>query len=240
MKPPRDAATVIIARDAAAGIEVYMLRRSSRSPAAPDAYVFPGGTMDNTDRSPQARLRLAGNFRPSEPGFTYAAIRETFEECGVLFATTPVVVSKLRAARTLMLEGKRTFSETLIDLDVQLDATAVHYFSRWITPAVVPQRFDARFFVARMPEGQIAEVDEFETYDGRWMSPAEAIEAAAAREILVVFPTVKHLERLASFQDVASLLKQADAKNPLPVTPEVRESNDGTVFSLPPTVENTW
>jgi 8-oxo-dGTP pyrophosphatase MutT (NUDIX family) len=120
---PRDAATTIVCRDTDNGIEVYMLRRSSRSPAVPDAYVFPGGTLDNNDKSPQARMRLVGDWRPAEPAFTYAAIRETFEECGLLFATRPIPGDDLRAARNRMIEGKRNFSETLIDLDARLDAT---------------------------------------------------------------------------------------------------------------------
>ena len=173
--PPRDASTVIVTRDSANGIEVYLLRRSSRSTAIPDAYVFPGGTLDNTDKSPQARMRLVGQWRPAEPAFTYAAIRETFEECGLLFAVEPVPLEALRAARTKMLKHERSFSETLIDLDVRLDAHAVRYFSRWITPISSPHRFDARFFVARAPKEQVAEADELETFDGCWIRPADAL-----------------------------------------------------------------
>jgi recombination protein RecT len=235
--PPRDASTVIIARDGEAGVEVYMLRRSSRSPVVPDAYVFPGGTIDNNDRSPQARMRIAGEWRPAEPAFTYAAIRETFEECGILFSVTPIDVERLRAARTLMLEGKRSFSETLIDLDARIDARAVRYFSRWITPSVVPHRFDARFFVGRVPEGQTPETDSFETYDGRWVRPADMIEQALRNDVQVIFPTYKHLERIRSFATVDDLLSFADTKKTIPVTPHVAE---GTTFLLPPTLEDTW
>jgi len=238
--PPRDAATVIVARDSDAGIEVYMLRRSSNSKAVPDAYVFPGGTIDRGDRSPMARMRLVGDWRPAEPAFTYAAIRETYEECGLLFATSPVDPDRLRGARTRMLEGTRSFNDTLVDLDVRLDAKAIHYFSRWITPPSIPHRFDARFFVAALPAGQIAEADAFETYDGRWVKPAEMLEAGKANEVQIVFPTAKHLERVAGFPDVAGLLQFADAKTTIPVTPETRESDDGAFFFLPPTIENTW
>lgn len=237
MLPPRDASTVMIVRDAEFGIEIYMLRRSSRSPAVPDAYVFPGGTVDNNDRSPQARMRLVGEVRPSEPAFTYAAIRETFEECGILFSVGPVERERLREARTRMLEGRRSFSETLIDLDVRLDANAVRYFSRWITPPIVPHRFDARFFVGRAPADQVAEADSLETYDGRWVRPAEMIEQAKANGIQVIFPTLKHLERVARFSTVADLLAFTDTKKTIPVTPDVR---DGSFFSLPPALENTW
>jgi 8-oxo-dGTP pyrophosphatase MutT (NUDIX family) len=209
-QPPRDASTVLVVRDTSDGIEVYMLRRSSKSPSIPDAYVFPGGMVDRGDRSPQARLSLAGAWRPAEPAFTYTAIRETFEECGLLFADAAIPEARLREARTHMLEGKRSFNETLNDLGVKLDARAVHYFSRWITPSVIPQRFDARFFVARVPPEQ------------------------------VVFPTVKHLERIAAFPDVETLLNFADGKTTIPVTPEAREGDEGLLFTIPPTLENMW
>lgn len=145
MPAPRDASTIIVARDSDAGIEVYLLRRSSRAPALPDAYVFPGGTLAHSDKSPQARMRLAGQWLTDEPAFTYAAIRETYEECGLLFSVEPIPQDALRAARTRMLKHERSFNETLLDLNARLDAEAIHYFSRWITPAVNPHRFDARF-----------------------------------------------------------------------------------------------
>jgi 8-oxo-dGTP pyrophosphatase MutT (NUDIX family) len=235
--PPRDASTVIIARDSAAGIEVYVLRRGSRAPSLPDAYVFPGGILDNSDKSPQARMRLVGQWRPDEPAFTYAAIRETYEECGLLFSVEPVPLEALRAARTKMLAHERSFNETLIDLDVRLDARAIHYFSRWITPPVNPARFDARFYVARAPAGQVAEPDELETYDGRWVRPAEALDEAERGEIQMIFPTIKHLERVAKFATVDDLIAFAEKKKTIPVTPDVRE---GPEFFIPPQLENTW
>ena len=234
---PRDAATIIVCQDTDAGIEAYLLRRSSRSPAVPDAYVFPGGMLTNGDRSPQARMRLAGEWRPAEPAFTYAAIRETFEECGLLFTVSPVPVDRLRDARTRLIEGKRTFSETLTDLGARLDASAVKYFSRWITPPALPQRFDARFYVARAPVGQVAEPDAFETYDGRWVRPSDALAAVERQELQMIFPTIKHLERVGAFATVAELLAFTDTKTTIPVTPNMR---DGQTFSIPPALENTW
>ena len=237
MTSPRDASTVIVTRDGDLGIEVYLLRRSSRATAMPDAYVFPGGTLDTGDKSPQARMRLVGEWRPSEPAFTYAAIRETFEECGLLFAMSAIPHEALRTARTRMLKGERTFNETLNDLDAKLDARAVRYFSRWITPVVNPHRFDARFFVARAPEHQIAEADELETYDGRWIRPADALALAERQEIQMIFPTIKHLERLTTFATVDALFAFAETKTTMPVTPAVRP---GPSFFLPAHLEETW
>lgn len=237
MSAPRDASTVIVARDGNAGIEVYLLRRSSRATAMPDAYVFPGGTLDNGDKSPQARMNLVGEWRPAEPAFTYAAIRETFEECGLLFAVDPIPHDALRAARTRMLKGERTFNETLTDLGTKLDARALRYFSRWITPVSNPHRFDARFFVARAPDQQIAEADELETYDGRWLTPAEALGLVEREEIQMIFPTIKHLERIGTFATVDALFAFAETKTTLPVTPDMRP---GPTFFLPPHLEATW
>jgi recombination protein RecT len=234
---PRDASTVIVTRDTDAGIEVYLLRRSSNSPGFPDAYVFPGGTLDKADFSPQARMRMTGQWRPAEPAFTYAAIRETFEECGLLFAVEPIEHDVLSAARTRLLKGERSFSDTLIDLDARLDARAVRYFSRWITPSVNPHRFDARFFVARAPRGQVAEADALETYDGRWVRPADALAQVEKNEIQMIFPTIKHLERIGGFKNVYDLLAYTETKKTIPVTPEVRP---GPTYLLPPQFENTW
>lgn len=237
MPAPRDASTVVVCRDTDAGIEVYLLRRSSKSPGFPDAYVFPGGTLDKTDYSPAARMRLAGEWRPAEPAFTYAAIRETFEECGLLFSVEPVEREALRAARTRLLKGERSFADTLIDLGVRVDARAIRYFSRWITPTVNPLRFDARFFVARAPKDQIAEADELETYDGRWVRPADILGEAERNEIQMIFPTIKHLERIGGFASVEELLTFTETKKTIPITPEVRP---GPTFLLPPQFENTW
>jgi len=234
---PRDASTVVVCRDTDSGIEVYLLRRSSTAPGFPDAYVFPGGTLDKTDYSPQARMRLVGEWRPAEPAFTYAAIRETFEECGLLFSAEPMEHLTLRAARTRMLKGERSFNDTLIDLNTRLDARAIRYFSRWITPTVNPLRFDARFFVARAPANQVAEADELETFAGRWARPADVLAEVERNEIQMIFPTIKHLERIGTFACVDDLLTFTETKKTIPITPEVRP---GPTFLLPPALENTW
>jgi 8-oxo-dGTP pyrophosphatase MutT (NUDIX family) len=234
---PRDASTVIVCRDTAAGIEVYLLRRSSKSPGFPDAYVFPGGTLDEADYSPAARMRLSGRWRPAEPAFTYAAIRETFEECGLLFSVEPVEQEALRAARTRLLKGERSFGDMLAELGLHLDAQAIRYFSRWITPTVNPLRFDARFFVARAPQAQVAEADELETYDGRWVLPADILAEVERAEIQMIFVTIKHLERIGGFASVDDLLAFAETKETVTIMPEV---GPGPTFLLPPQFENAW
>ena len=202
----RDAAVLIVARDAAAGMEIYMLRRSSAARAFPDAYVFPGGAVDEADRTPAARAQLAGPWRPDEHEFTYAAIRETFEECGLLFADAPVDEQRLRAARTQLLAKTRTFPGVVDELGVRLDARAVHYYARRIAPPTAEHRFDVRFFVAELPHGQAAEADDGETSGGRWVRPAEMVAAAEAQTVRILPPTVLYLRRLAEFAGTGALL----------------------------------
>jgi 8-oxo-dGTP pyrophosphatase MutT (NUDIX family)/RimJ/RimL family protein N-acetyltransferase len=201
--PVRDAATIIVARDVPGGIEVYMVRRSASSPAFPDVYVFPGGTVDASDRVVEGldALRLA-------------AIRETFEESGLLFADTPVSEERLRAMRTAVLTGTMPFVDAVRELGVRLDTAALHYFARRITPPPATHRFDARFFVARAPEGQVAEADAFETYDGRWVRPDEMLAAAERRDAGLANPTRRYLTRIRDVRDVASLIALAAASAP--------------------------
>lgn len=237
MTEPQHASTVIIARDVRDTFEVFMLRRSAKSSFVPDVYVFPGGRVDVLDRSPAARLRVSGETMPLEPAYVYAAARESFEEAGLLFGVGSLDPAALRRARTLLLGGSRSFEQTLDDLRTTVDASAMRYFSRWITPAIEPRRFDARFFVARAPSDQAAEADSFETEDGRWLSPSAALAAHADGDLAIIFPTIKHLERMLPFSNVDQLLAFASTKAIVPVMPDVR---DGPEFFLPTMLENAW
>jgi 8-oxo-dGTP pyrophosphatase MutT (NUDIX family) len=201
-----------VARDVDGGIDVYMLRRSATSPAFPDVFVFPGGTVDADDRSVEARAALVGRTRPDDPGLTFAAIRETFEESGLLFADAPVAEARLRAARTALLAGKAAFLALVRELGVRLDGAALHYFARRITPASATHRFDARFFVARAPDDQVAEADAFETHDGRWVRPAEMLAAAQRGEVGLASPTARYFERIRNVADVAALVALAEGQ----------------------------
>jgi len=237
MTEPMPASTVIIARDVLSKLEVYMLRRSAKSSFVPDVYVFPGGRVDSVDRSPAARMRVTGDTKPMEPAYIYAAARETFEEAGLLFSSKPVDANAMRTARTLLLAGSRSFEQTLDDLKTTVDGLAFRYFSRWITPIAERRRFDARFFVARAPEGQVAEADSFETEDGVWLTPGNALARYTAGTLSMVFPTIKHLERLRAFTDVTALLGYAATKTVVPVLPELHD--DGAI-TMPPAVDGAW
>ena len=135
--------------------------------------------------------------------------------------------------------GEPTFGEVLEQLGVAVDASQLVYFSRWITPKaeMATRRFDARFFVARAPENQIAEADAAEVLDGRWLGPREALAAQARGEIGLIFPTIKHLERIAPYRTVDELLAFARAKTIVTVSPDVQP---GPRFVLIEELENAW
>jgi len=234
----RDAATVIVARDTSKGLQAFMVRRNARAVFLPDQYVFPGGRVDDADRDAAAR-RLHGSAGDLDPAYAVTAARETFEEVGLLFADRPVHVEELAALRRAMHAGEIAFADVLERLDVSIDASQLRYFSRWITPKaeLATRRFDARFFVARAPEDQVAEADATEVLDGRWIAPADALAANARGEINLIFPTIKHLERIAPYGTVDDLLAFARTKTIVTVSPDVQP---GPRFLLIPELENAW
>jgi len=198
---PRPAATVMLLRPASDGISVYMTRRSSRSRFMPDAYVFPGGAVDAADGEPPA-------------AFSVAALRELFEEAGVLLACDAAGIPAALDAgvlTTLRSEaaGGALLTALLEQRGLRLDLGALTYYSNWITPQNEPIRFDAHFFVARAPEGQIAAADAIEVHDGRWIVAADALARADRGELTIRFPTRKHLERIARYRDVDAFLAHA-------------------------------
>jgi recombination protein RecT len=237
MIEPQAAATVMIGRDARAGIEFFMLRRNSRSVFMPDVFVFPGGRVEAHDRTPFARRRLAGALQAIDAALVFAAIRETFEECGLLFTSGQVDESALTGARRRVLAGTCTFTDMLDELDARVDAGALHYFSRWITPPSETRRFDTRFFVARAPAGQAARADARETHDGVWITAADALARSSSGTFALIYPTIKHLERVAGFETLDALLDYAACKPIHPIEPSAEDDRN---FTIPPTLEGLW
>jgi 8-oxo-dGTP pyrophosphatase MutT (NUDIX family) len=220
MTEPQPAATVMVARESNDGIEVFMLRRSSHSAFMPDVFVFPGGRVD-----------------PADSAHVFAAARETFEECGLLFAIPPLDFPAVSAARERLLARTLTFVELLEATGTFVDGDALRYFSRWITPPLETRRFDTHFFVARAPAGQAAQADAMETHDGIWIRPGDALDRAAAGTFRIIFPTIKHLERLREFDSIDALLAYTSEKTIAPVMPDV---GDGRRLTIPPLLEGVW
>ncbi|MBI5279271.1 MAG: NUDIX hydrolase [Burkholderiales bacterium] len=236
--PPLASATVIMLRDAPGGIEVFLIRRHGLSDVLGGAHVFPGGKVDREDvqlaarlDQPMEALHAALGEAQLSPGqaaaLHVAAIREVFEETGVLYAG--VDESLAREAWELMREGRR-FDEVVDALDLGLTTAGLAPWSRWITPlvgGVVRKRFDTRFFVAAAPPGQEPVHDEHEATESIWLRPRDALEQYWGGAIQLAPPqlmSLAHLSRLASVNEV---LAEARRRPPARICPESFEQ-DGT------------
>jgi 8-oxo-dGTP pyrophosphatase MutT (NUDIX family) len=221
--PPIASASVIVVRDARdrTGLEVLLLERHLDADFAGGALVFPGGKVDARDRELDAarwtgrslarwRDELGTATEQDALGVLVAAIRETFEEAGVLLARhedgSPLDADALR--RPSAVEARRRLAERggswdwrpwLSDEGLVLDLGALAFWSWWVTPAGQHKRFDTRFLIAHLPPGQVAFHDDVETTDLRWIAPTEALEQQARAEATIIFPTRRNLAALADY-----------------------------------------
>ncbi len=211
----RPAATVLLLRDGADGVEVLMTRRSMTASFAPGAYVFPGGGVDALDAAshPQAQRRAT----QSDLHLTQAiaAIRESFEELGVLLARR-ADGHHATTADIAALDRKQPFVAQCQARGLTLAADEVFVLAHWITDRDLPRRFDVPFLVARMPEGQSPVADESEQFEPVWVRPADALARHKAGSFFIIFPTIRTLERLQAFANVQEVLKAcASTEQPL-------------------------
>ncbi|MBV8530923.1 MAG: hypothetical protein JO104_06365 [Candidatus Eremiobacteraeota bacterium] len=251
----RLAATVILARPP---FEVYLARRSVESAFAPSAFVFPGGTIEAQDAAAELQSRTLGlddervdrEFRaavsPHLPSgeetvdratartLLVAALRELFEEAGVLLARSaagaPIDASTAGRNRT------RSFADLLAAHDWYADARALALFSHWITPRSEPRRYNTHFFFAVAPPDQAALADAFETHDGLWIAPGAALARHHSGSMHLVYPTIKHLQRLAAFDSVEDALAFARAKPVFTIMPRDAAGD----FEIPAALEDAW
>lgn len=217
--PVRDAATVALLRDAPDGLEVYLLQRSSAAVFSPSAHVFPGGALDDSDRA-QGMNRWCSDFDRGHSvplAYYIAAIREAFEEAGLLLAyeqgddlvrlVEPDVRERFHLHRKAMHAGHRSLDSVCADEGLRLAVDRLVPFGHWITPKGAPRRFDTRFFAARAPEQQEASPDEVETTAGLWARPADVLRSSRKREVELILPTQRSLEMLAKYARVDDALE---------------------------------
>jgi len=218
--PVRPAATLLLLRDAPAGVEVLMTRRSDRASFAPGAYVFPGGRIDAGD----AAAHSIADHRPTQGAAqvtqAIAALRESFEELGVLLARrvddgAPVAPATLAAMDRSTAAGTTPFAAQCAAHGLRLAVDAVFVLAHWITDRDLPKRFDVPFLVARMPEGQEPAADETEQFEPVWVRPDEALERHRAGGFFMIFPTLRTLERLAAYPTVDAVLADCGTEQPL-------------------------
>ena len=204
--PTRPAATVLLLRDTPEGIEVLMTRRSMTASFAPGAYVFPGGGVDASDAASHGHARRRPGQSDLHLTQAIAAIRESFEELGVLLARradgsapTPGDIAALHRTSALV---PQCAARSLL-----LAADEMFVLAHWVTDRDLPQRFDVPFLVARMPAGQQPVADETEQFEPVWVRPADALKQHEAGRFFIIFPTIRTLQRLQAFSRVDAVLQ---------------------------------
>jgi 8-oxo-dGTP pyrophosphatase MutT (NUDIX family) len=206
---PRPSATVLLARDGDPW-ELLLVQRPGGADFAPGAYVFPGGTVHEDDRDFEDEIRAA-------------AVRELFEEAGILLARGARDAECAAVRRSL--ERGASFGEALRKSGLSPDFDALVMFARWVTPALLRRRFDARFYLARLPEGQSVTPQAGEVADWLWVSPSRAL---ASRELTLVYATRAVLESVAGAPDVDTLFARARALEEIPtVEPRLVQTDRG-------------
>lgn len=237
--PPRPAATVVMLRDMPAGLEVFLMKRHSQSAVLAGAYVFPGGKVDAADAEldmqahldqPLQRLHAgldeADISERTAAGLYVAALREAFEESGVLFARDDSAQGReaadWRSEAAELLRAGQGFNAMLAQLALRLQTVSLVPWSRWITPTApmkMNKRFDTRFFVAAVPAGQVASHDNFETTESSWLKPRAALEQYWSGQIDLAPPQIMSLAHLARHANVRSVLSAAAARRPPVIQP---------------------
>jgi 8-oxo-dGTP pyrophosphatase MutT (NUDIX family) len=245
---PRDASTVVLLRDAAGGgIEVYLLRRVTSMPFAPGAYVFPGGSVDERDGdrtvgwAGPSPARWGAAFGAGETlarELVCAAVRETFEESGVLLAgpTTDTIAGDIsgddwEADRQALLDRSLSLAALLDKRGLVLRSDLLRPWAHWITPVIEERRYDTRFFVAALPAGQRTRDVSTESDRVTWARPREAVEAARRGAMALLPPTMVTLSELTAYDSVAAVL--AVERDVRPRLPETRVTGDGVYLLLP-------
>jgi 8-oxo-dGTP pyrophosphatase MutT (NUDIX family) len=237
-KPIKDASTVIVLRDTSGGIETFMLCRHQQSGFMGGAHVFPGGKVDAEDSAPgwqrlidaspeEITARLGESDSGRGLGLLIAGVRETFEEAGVLLARTSSN-ALLDGVRVRLNEGS-AFLALANEIGIRIDAKALTPYARWVTPKMESRRFDTRFYIAVIPEGQRASHDGTETTSAEWLRPRDAIEGMFSGKIKLAPPTVRTLRWLAEFDESQAVIEEALSRPPPLVRPRI-VAGDGTWF----------
>lgn len=248
---PRDAATVILVRQPeGAPWECFMVRRHIGSDFAPDVYVFPGGKVEDADRSEDVLPHIAEalltptdvDFEDRDLGFRMAALRELFEEAGVLLAEArdgapldrlPVPPDGIDLYRERLRSGDITLVAFAAETGIRLLPGLLIPFARWITPRDFGRRYDTRFFIALLPAGQEPLHDAVETTHGLWIAPRTALQLHARGEFPLVFATERQLDTLALFESIPDLVASVTPAGLQPIMPKVVQRDGEQGFLLP-------
>jgi 8-oxo-dGTP pyrophosphatase MutT (NUDIX family) len=257
---PRLASAVMLLRDVPSGqgIEVFMVRRVIQSDFMPDVYVFPGGSVSADDRAAEMAEAVCIPVAPSgaDPegrtvlgsGVRAAAIRELFEEAGVLLAYKAGEIlaipegdiARFAVYRNAFNERKGSLIQMAHTENLMLATDRLGYFAHWITPEGMPKRFDTHFFLTTAPAEQEAAHDRLETSEGVWVAPAEALVRSERGEFPLVFATIRQLRELASFGSVKEALESTITRHVETHVPILVQEDGVKRVYLPGEADNMW
>lgn len=233
---PHPAATLLLLRDSAAGLEVLMTARHAQAGFAGGALVFPGGKVDPVDASLVGHCPAAPDLDEAALVLRIAAIRETFEECGILLARNAgALLSAELLAALLERHGASDvrFAALVAASGIELATDDLVPYAHWITPVDRPKRFDTHFFLAPAAPDQIAVHDGREAVDALWMTPQAVLDGADAGRIKLVFATRINLIRLARSTNVAGAILAARGTPIVTMTPVIEKTSDGPFIHIP-------
>lgn len=237
------AATVLVLRDGGAGLEVLMITRHAETVFAGGAAVFPGGRQDAEDAAPELHHRCApiAGADNAQMALRVCAIRETFEEAGLLLARRAGEIRLLTSAEIKATEGglreklgrAPDFTELVIQGELELATDLLVPFAHWITPEIRPRRYDTYFFLAPAPDAQDALHDGHEAVASIWVSPAQAAADGEAKRVKMIFATRFNLQKLARSATRAAAFAAARADTIVTVCPVYRETPQGLMWCIP-------
>jgi 8-oxo-dGTP pyrophosphatase MutT (NUDIX family) len=255
---PLPAATIVLLRECMGGnFEVFLMQRDKRQAFMGGAYVFPGGRMDANDcetalakfilgvspAESKAKLNESESDDGMALGFYLCAIRETFEESGVLLAeranggkidfSDGGTLARFARYRRQLHDSEITLLQLAIKEDIRFQLNQMVPYSHWITPEVESKRFDTRFFIARMPEDQAPVHDAMEMTKSTWMTPVEALNRQKAGKILLMPPTLKTLEELLDYASIDSVFSAVVNRKIEPILPQAFLEAKGFGVKLP-------
>ena len=236
--PARPSATVVLLRGGEKKLEVFMVERHHQIDFATGASVFPGGKVEASDRDERIRARTRGAETLADEALAYrvAAIRETFEESGILIAGErgrgePIGRARLHELdarhRRALQAGETGLADVIEAEELELLCDRFVHFAHWITPLFMPKRFDTHFYLVEAPSGQVARHDGSESVDSAWLTIDEALEQQRLGQRKIIFPTLAQLEKLGRSSNGSEALETARREAVVTVLPELSKDAEG-------------
>jgi 8-oxo-dGTP pyrophosphatase MutT (NUDIX family) len=242
--PLRDAATIVLCRDIGPQMETFMVVRHHQIDFASGAAVFPGGKLEASDRESRIldRCSTASDENTDLLPFKAAAIREAYEESGILLAREGATNRWVAADRLAQLDtnrqalnaGELNWAAFLEQENLTLACDHLHHFAHWITPAMMPKRFDTHFFVASAPEDHLGMHDGSEAVDSVWIPPQQLLDEEQEGKWTVIFPTRLNVMLLTQSPTFENLQDATTARDIVTVEPWFEQKDDDTFLCIPP------